>query len=601
MSLKGEEPEFVPRFDYAVFADTQEEPRAVYEHLDWLRSLGGIPILTGTAGKLGDDLARGVNTTGQRFASIPAYTAAEEGGKEGRTRRQCTREYKTDVVEQVIRRQILGLDKGERVPTKAVHVAQYLGLSFDEPRRRAKVMARFHAHPWASCHFPLFDLFVTRAECRAWLARQAIPHTVPRSACTFCLAGDTEVITPHGERPIRELVGDVTLLVPAANGDTYRNHGIWQKAEVRSFGVQPLSDVILSRGRSVKVVRATAEHRWILAGCDGFVPTSELKKGDRLESCHRPSVKCSGAPVKPSPFGIAHGFVFGDGSVEAGNRPANVVLHTEKKRSALLPYFSACDVKRTKANGKDALRVGGLPRAWKEPPRLDESRSYLLGWLAGYFAADGTVNKCGKQAVIYSSLRVNIALTRAICYHLGIRVSPVLKKSRVGFGKQSDLYCASLSVKDLPLSFWILGHHRERVVNSTPTGNDLYPGWMVRAVEDRGEREEVFCAIVSGAERFTLADNLLTGNCPFRSNAEWRDLRDDDPEGWARAVEVDEALRREGAILNRGLDQRLYVHRSCVPLARADIDTPEPDFVRQRFSFSGLGIVEEECEGMCGL
>jgi hypothetical protein len=51
MSLKGEESEFVPRFDYAVFADTQEEPASVYRHLDWLRSLGGIPILADIAGR----------------------------------------------------------------------------------------------------------------------------------------------------------------------------------------------------------------------------------------------------------------------------------------------------------------------------------------------------------------------------------------------------------------------------------------------------------------------------------------------------------------------------------------------------------------------
>jgi hypothetical protein len=40
----------------AIFADTQEEPAAVYEHLKWLPSLEKPPILIRTAGKLGDDL-----------------------------------------------------------------------------------------------------------------------------------------------------------------------------------------------------------------------------------------------------------------------------------------------------------------------------------------------------------------------------------------------------------------------------------------------------------------------------------------------------------------------------------------------------------------
>ena len=46
------------KLDYAIFADTQEEPESVYSHLEWLKSLGGPPILTDTAGKPGDDPLR---------------------------------------------------------------------------------------------------------------------------------------------------------------------------------------------------------------------------------------------------------------------------------------------------------------------------------------------------------------------------------------------------------------------------------------------------------------------------------------------------------------------------------------------------------------
>ena len=63
-------------------------------------------------------------------------------------RRQCTGEYKINVVEQIIRRQVVGLQPRQRMP-KGVKVVQYFGLSFDEPRRVAKVKNRFVAHPWA--------------------------------------------------------------------------------------------------------------------------------------------------------------------------------------------------------------------------------------------------------------------------------------------------------------------------------------------------------------------------------------------------------------------------------------------------------------------
>jgi hypothetical protein len=185
MSVLGDEPVHVPKFDAAIFADTGEEPAAVYAHLERLKSLDGPPIVVRSAGKLGDDLTRGIHTTGQRFASIPAFTMAPGAKKEGRTLRQCTREYKTRVVEQAIRRDLLGLPPHHRVPPDT-KVIQYLGLSFDEPGRIITVKARFQGLSWAEPRFPLFDLYMTRLACIDYL-RSALPTwEVPRSACVFC-------------------------------------------------------------------------------------------------------------------------------------------------------------------------------------------------------------------------------------------------------------------------------------------------------------------------------------------------------------------------------------------------------------------------------
>ena len=207
MSLRQDEPEHIPVFDYAIFADTQEEPDEVYRHLARLKTLGGPPILEATAGKLGDDLTRGVHSTGQRFASIPAYTLADGSTREGQTKRQCTAEYKVAVVESVIRRQILGIAARCRIP-KQIVVHQYLGLSYDEPGRVARVKQRFagNVNPtpffpideftdrpplaerkairWAVPHFPLFDLEWARSDCVAYLSDLGM--TAPRSACVFC-------------------------------------------------------------------------------------------------------------------------------------------------------------------------------------------------------------------------------------------------------------------------------------------------------------------------------------------------------------------------------------------------------------------------------
>ncbi len=58
--------------------------------------------------------------------------------------------------------------------------------------------------------------------------------------------------------------------------------------------------------------------------------------------------------------------------------------------------------------------------------------------------------------------------------------------------------------------------------------------------------------------------------CPFHSDAAWRQLRDEDADAWASAVEVDRAIRT-GV---RGVRGEVFLHRSAVPLDEADLSTP---------------------------
>jgi hypothetical protein len=130
----------LPRFDAAVFADTQWEPDAVYANLAFLAAQAakaGIPVVTRTKGNLREDAiefrrARR-SADGKRFASVPTFIKNLDGSQ-GRVKRQCTREYKIEVVETFIRRELLGLASGSRVP-KGVQVRQWFGISDDEASR----------------------------------------------------------------------------------------------------------------------------------------------------------------------------------------------------------------------------------------------------------------------------------------------------------------------------------------------------------------------------------------------------------------------------------------------------------------------------------
>ena len=166
------------KFTHAIFADTQEEPDSVYEHLTWLEKQGGIPILKATRGKLGDDLL----SSDQKWPiGIPAFVVQD--GKKGMIQRQCTSKYKVDVVNKVLRQQILGRKPRQRIP-KELPFTQYMGFSFDEAGRAARAKGRFQQRGW-NVEFPLFDMQWKRSDCIAYL-EDRVPHRVPRSACSFC-------------------------------------------------------------------------------------------------------------------------------------------------------------------------------------------------------------------------------------------------------------------------------------------------------------------------------------------------------------------------------------------------------------------------------
>ena len=189
MSIDGSEP-LVPRFDAAIFADTQEEPDDVYKHIEHLKTLGGPEIIFTSAGRLGDALIAGsdasgnTRTDGGHFISIPAYTVNPETGGRGIIQRQCTADFKVKPIEKLIRER-WGQGSGKQLP-KGTIVHQYMGLSFDEPKRVIRVKQRFSAKPAAwRVHFPLWEMEYTRSDCVSYL-RERLDYEVPRSACVFC-------------------------------------------------------------------------------------------------------------------------------------------------------------------------------------------------------------------------------------------------------------------------------------------------------------------------------------------------------------------------------------------------------------------------------
>ncbi|MEP6816476.1 MAG: CHC2 zinc finger domain-containing protein, partial [Marmoricola sp.] len=321
----------------------------------------------------------------------------------------------------------------------------------------------------------------------------------PSRGFYHCLAGETEVLTWDGPRPIRDLSGGTHRIL--------NRQAHWVEAPFKAYGVQSLMKITLTRNRQVKEVFATDEHRWFVrAGKNRYSQaekvTRELKLGDRL--CHvYPRSRIRRTTL--SPFGIAHGFTYGDGT---RNGSGSVALICPPKDEAMLKWFPNS---HTSASG-DNLLVHHLPAYFKTRPDLDESTSYLLGWLAGYFAADGCVAADG-TVLLNSADRSNLEFVRTLCTRLGIATYGITEQLRVGFeGREpSAIYRVHFVNEDLPEDFFLIPAHRERFAETEK--KFARRGWVVQSVQETDRVEEVFCAEVEDGHAFTLADNILTGNC----------------------------------------------------------------------------------------
>lgn len=196
MSIRG----ILPRLDGAIFADTQWEPRAVYDHLAWLEEqakAAAIPIYRVTGGNLRHHALVGrkkKTKEGLHYINLP-IAIRQPNGDLGRVgARQCTKEYK---LQPILRKlgELAGVPKGSRGPKETI-VESWVGISADEQRRLRRPFRR-----WIVNRYPFVcdrlihhggrfedqnERMQTRASIREWLEANYPNHPVPRSACIGC-------------------------------------------------------------------------------------------------------------------------------------------------------------------------------------------------------------------------------------------------------------------------------------------------------------------------------------------------------------------------------------------------------------------------------
>lgn len=309
-----------------------------------------------------------------------------------------------------------------------------------------------------------------------------------------CGAPETEFITQE--------YGPVTLAESAGKRVTVRClDGRWRQAEVRHFGRQRLQRLTFTRvgpGRwpHSRVERFTSNHRWILE--DGSV-TDNIEVGDVLATT--PSESNLDATA------VLHGIVYGDGSVSRPHKrrresgaatgiqgTAYATLRVCKQDSArdeIVRWFERAGYEANYPNhakGDPVFYLGRLP-LWKELPFTNDPE-YIAGFIHGWWLADGSKTESPDTRAI-NTINQDAAywLERYAVYAGLTCLSHIVQGDR---NRHSGVYDNAKPLYAVRLRYGVR--------------------WKLSEITEDSE-DDVFCVVEPETQSFTLASQLITGNC----------------------------------------------------------------------------------------
>ncbi len=170
----------VPIYDIVIFCDLGLEPLWVRKQADFVHracKTAGIRYKEIEA-PLYQDFIRDFGN--KRVVSIPWWTL-DKGGHKSKFPRNCTIDYKVDMISKYVRWELLGYKKGQRLrdEDKKAH-EMHMGFSYEEKKR-----CKESSNPMFINKFPLVEMGLERKDNYAYI-KDTWGLDTKASACAFC-------------------------------------------------------------------------------------------------------------------------------------------------------------------------------------------------------------------------------------------------------------------------------------------------------------------------------------------------------------------------------------------------------------------------------
>ena len=159
---------YIDNVDFAIFADTGNEPDTVYEYLDYLKSIVHYDIFIISKGNLYNDTIN--NIQNNKWLDVPFFTI--RGKTKGTIRRTCTHKYKINPIRKFAHKKI----KENNIKSADM----LIGISMDEIQRMTVSNVKYLRNI-----YPLIEKRLSRYDCIEWLKKNKF-ELPERSSCIMC-------------------------------------------------------------------------------------------------------------------------------------------------------------------------------------------------------------------------------------------------------------------------------------------------------------------------------------------------------------------------------------------------------------------------------
>ena len=343
-----------------------------------------------------------------------------------------------------------------------------------------------------------------------WTAGKALER---ENICGYnCFNGNTKFLTDDGVKILKDSVGKVKVL---------NKNQKWVDGEVKNFGKQKTVDIKLGYNQINVIKNVTLDHDWHLLN-GNIVKTKNLKHGDIIpfnkkeRKQHYDSIDYK--------LGVLHGIIYGDGTAQwkKGRKTAGQLSYSQKRvmgytirlcsdQNDLLPYFGDYEKSYPKTYGGDPVIYMydsfAKTHNLKELPREDESEDYIVGFIRGWFAADGYVSK---NSDIYLCMDdKNLKWSKSFLPKYGYYLQGIYQlDENTNLGKRNkNQYSVRIDRASFSKDDILIKRKQERF-------KLFNKNYTFRGIIDNTEKEQdVFCVVEPETHTFTLDGGVLTGNC----------------------------------------------------------------------------------------